>query len=301
MIYLLFSTALWFSVSVRKKLYIQARGEDILIVAPHQDDGVAIAGGYAIQTVEKGGTVNLIFITDGSEVDKITRRREAVNAWSVIGVPETALHFLKYHTLTGLIDRQEIEKCIGEIEEWVLRIRPGTVFVPLYEGGNFQHDVTNYMVHEVVKRLSWPVTVYEAPEYNFYFSLKTTPERILSGMFKTVPFVRHDYPPESVRDDTLYYLRMSEEQIGLKRKMLSMFFTQNPDHLVERFGFEDRYQILLARDYSRPPFRYDGSLAHKINIIKAMPVVGRIMSKMVKWTKTIHADPDYTMTKIPLP
>lgn len=299
-IYFLFSTVLWFRVSFRKKLYINSRGEDILIVAPHQDDGVAIAGGYAIQTMEKGGTVHILFVTDGSEEDKVTRRNESVDAWSVIGVPETQLHFLKYHTLTSLIDRLEIEKCIKEIEGWMQQIRPETVFVPLYEGGNFQHDVTNYMVNEVIKRFPRPITVYEASEYNFYFSLKTTPEKILSGLFKVVPLVHHYYPPEPVRNDLLYLLKMTQEQILLKQNMLSQFTTQHPDRLVERFGFEDRYQLLCAHDYSKPPFRYEGSLAQKINNLKVMPIIGGIISKMIRWTKTIHPDPEYTMTEIPL-
>mgnify|MGYP000415598682 CR=1 FL=1 len=261
---------------------------------------MAIAGGYAIQTVEMGGKVNVLYVTNGCPDDNCTRKKEAFDAWSTIGVGQSALHFLRYPVLTGLTERTEIDTCITEIGEFIKGCNPDLIFVPLYEGGNYQHDVTNYIVSEALREYKLNISVYEAPEYNFRFSLKVTPEKILSGFTKLIPFVKYNYPPEPVRDDKVYYLNMSTHQLELKRTMLSKFKTQNPDKLVERFGFEDRYQRLHNYDYSRPPFNYKFSLARKINFLKALPVVGKFVSQAVKWTKTIHPDPDYTMTIIPL-
>jgi LmbE family N-acetylglucosaminyl deacetylase len=291
---------LWIYVIRRKKTYIASRGEDILIVAPHQDDCVAIGGGYAIQTREKGGRIHVLYVTDGDEDDKITRKREALDAWRVIGLDENDIHFLKHHTLKSLVTKEEIEQCTDEIGRFILKCKAETIFTPLYEGGHYQHDAVNYMVGKAAKRTGFKGTVYESPEYNFYLSFKTTPEKILSGFTRYIPFFRHDYPPEPILEDDVFRLGMTPEQIRIKKEMLSKFETQNPDQLIIRFGFEDRYQKFHEHDYSRPPFEYEKSVARVINILKGMPVLGNAVSKTFKWTKTIHPDPNYVMTKIPM-
>ena len=295
----LFALFLWIRIHRKNRNYIYAMGEDILIIAPHQDDCVAIAGGYAIQTIEKKGRINIIYVTDGYRNDKVSRKREAIEAWSVIGIEKQAIHFLNYDTRTGLMEKNDIYSCIKEIRDLIISIHPGTIFIPLYEGGNYQHDLTNFMVRKSLDECGFRPTVYEAPEYNFYFSFKTTPEKILSGLARLLPFYKYDYPPEPIRDDTLYYLKMTAEQIRLKKDMLSKFKTQHPENLMERFGFEDRFQKFHAYDYSKPPLDYDRSLAKKINALKSLPFIGRVLSKAIKWTRTIHPAPNYTITKIP--
>ncbi len=297
-LYCIFVLLLWISIIRRKRHYIHATGEDILIVAPHQDDCVAIAGGYAIQTKEKGGQVTVLYVTGGIPGDNPIRRQEALNAWATIGVSKSSLFFLKHYISTGLVDREEIDVCLNELTKFIEEIQPKTIFIPLYEGGNYQHDVTNYMVSEAINRCNSEITVYESPEYNFYFSFETTPEKILSGFARLIPFISYDYSPEPVKNDTVYYLEMTTEQLQLKRQMLAKFTTQNPKQLVKRFGFTDRYQKLHQYDYAKPPFDYKFSLARKINFVKSLPVVGKFMARAVKWTKTIHPDPNYTMTKI---
>ena len=298
-VYCLFTLALWILVQHRKKICIQSNGEDILIVAPHQDDCVAIAGGYAIQTKEMGGRVRVLYVTDGEAHDKAVRKREALNAWAVIGLRESELHFLRHETLNGLTTKDEIESCIEEIFDFIKKDPPDTIFIPLYEGGHFQHDTVNYMVSQAVKRCNFKGRVFESPEYNFYLSLKTTPEKILSGFMRFIPLVRYDYPPEPILDDATLHLKMTPLQQKIKIEMLSKFATQHPEMLKVRFGFEDRYQILHAYDYNLPPFDYRRSIARIQNTMKTWPCIGGMVSKMFKWTKTIHPDPRYVMTAIP--
>ena len=298
-VYCLFTALLWGAVRLRRLKFIECGGEDILIVAPHQDDCVAIAGGYAIQTLEKGGHVTVLYATDGTEDDKVTRKQEALDAWGEAGVAADRLHFLGHHIFKGLVDRAEIERCTEEIADWIRRAGPGSIFIPLYEGGNFQHDVVNYMASAAVRSTGFKGRVYEAPEYNFFLSFRTTPEKILSGLMRFLPFVRHDYPPEPILGDELLVLRMTDGQIGRKAEMLSRFRTQQPEQLVNRFAFEDRYQKLHEYDYRLPPFDYDRSAAKTINRLKAMPVLGKPVSRMFKWTRTIHPDQDTVMTRIP--
>lgn len=298
-VYLMFTSGVWFLSKKRKRYPMNANGENILVIAPHQDDCVAMAGGYAIQTIKKGGKVKVLYLTDGPENDKVTRRNEALEAWRMLGLNASDLVFLPYHTLTGFTIPEEIRQCTEDITKWIKTFQPQTIFVPLYEGGHFQHDAANYMVHCAVKRIGFSGEIYEAPLYNFYVSLRTTPEKILSGFLRYVPFVHISYPPEPVQNDSLFELDMSSEEIELKKQMLSCFRTQQPHQLVARFGFPDRYQKFHAYDYTKPPFSYQYSIARIINWLKEVPVIQKLVFQMFKWTRTIHPDPRYTITRIP--
>jgi LmbE family N-acetylglucosaminyl deacetylase len=291
---------LWMAIRLKKKSTMVCSGEDILIVAPHQDDCVAIAGGYAIQTRMQGGRVTVLYATDGPAHDKRTRKWEALEAWTQLGIRRDGIHFLKHHMSTGFTSAEEIRTGIGEFAAFIEQCNPDIVFIPLYEGGHYQHDAVNYMVHQAVRRIGFQGKVYESPEYNFYLSFKTTPEKILSGLTRFIPFIRYDYPPEPIRDDEVMHLRMTHEQIEMKKRMLSKFTSQNPEQLAVRFGFEDRYQKLHDYDYRKPPFDYERSVARFLNGLKSVPLLGRPVSGMFKWTKTIHPDPGVVMTQIPI-
>lgn len=301
-LYLAAAFLLWVRVLLRRRRFIpvEAGGEDILIVAPHQDDCVAIAGGYGIQTKEKGGSVRVLYVTDGMENGEPARRSEAFAAWAIAGVQASDIRFLEYPTLTGLAGRAEIDDCIRIIEDEIRGSRPGTIFTPLYEGGHYQHDVVSYMTAEAVRRSGFKGRVFESPEYNFYLSFRATPEKILSGLLRFVPFAAYDYPPEPVRPDPVYRLAMTAGQLDAKRRMIEAFASQHPDMLKKRFGFEDRYQKMHDYDYRRPPFDYSRSAARVLDGLKRMPAAGAVFSKMFRWTRTIHPDPGVRMTRIPM-
>jgi len=299
LMYFVFVLWLFYKIRNQNKTFIQSHGENILIIAPHQDDCVASAGGYAVQTVEKKGHVNILYTTDGYREDKVTRKQEALDAWSVLGESSVTIEFLLYTNNESFLTKDEIDKGIDQISKHINKVQPETIFIPLYEGGHYQHDVTNYMVSKALKEINLNCTVYESPIYNFFMSFKTTPEKILSGLTRFIPFVSYDYPPEPVRNDKVYYLKMTDEQLQKKKEIISKFKTQSPQKLVERWGFCDRYQRLHEYDYSQPPFDYTTSIAQRVHTMKSWPLIGNIMRKVMIWTATIHPDPDYTMTKIP--
>lgn len=301
-VYLAAVLLVWARVRIRNRGFVplEAGGEDILIVAPHQDDCVAIAGGYGIQTKEKGGNVRILYVTDGMENGSPARRSEAAAAWAMAGVGESNIRFLDYPSLTGLTARDEIDACIGRIEEEIREHRPGTIFTPLYEGGHYQHDVVNYMTAEAVRRAGFKGRVFESPEYNFFLSFRATPEKILAGLLRFVPFAGDGYPPEPVLPDAVYRLRMTDDQLRTKKRMIAAFESQHPDMLVKRFGFEDRYQELHAYDYAKPPFDWNRSAARFLDGLKRLPAAGALFSKMFRWTRTIHPEAGVTMTRIPM-
>ncbi len=297
----LFAFCLWVWIKLKKQVPIRATGEDILVVAPHQDDGVAMAGGFALQTLRKGGRVHVLFVTEESGDNGEIRKGEAVRAWQSIGVPRKAIHFMGYNNPSGLLNKIEIQGCVQKILTWLVGIRPKIIFIPAYEGGHFQHDVVNYILVKAFERARLKgTTIFEASLYNFYYSLKCTPEKILASLRMLIPLWHSSYPPEFIRKDPVYSLCMSQDELQMKKMMLNQFISQNPDALVSRFGYPDRYQRYRSYDYSKPPFDYEHSLAKRINFMKTFPAIGGFVSRQIKWTKTIHPNPNYEITRIPL-
>ena len=72
---------------------------DLLVIAPHPDDEVLLAGGQLAQAVAAGKTVAVIVVTNGDytcERDGYRREAESVAGLASLGVPEQAVHFLGY-------------------------------------------------------------------------------------------------------------------------------------------------------------------------------------------------------------
>ena len=129
---------------------VQAGDEDILIFAPHPDDGVIIAGGYALQTKKNGGEVKVVFLTGDS-----ARLEEAFNAWSLIGLKKEDLILAEVDDQEGRLTLDDVSPKTEAIGRIITSIDPDIVFVPLYEGGHIEHDRTNYLEGPVSWVQAW--------------------------------------------------------------------------------------------------------------------------------------------------
>jgi LmbE family N-acetylglucosaminyl deacetylase len=83
-------------------------GQTILVFAPHPDDEVIACGGTILKRVDAGCRVHICFATDGSQShravlnlddpppDKLIeiRKREALNAAAILGVPAENITFV---------------------------------------------------------------------------------------------------------------------------------------------------------------------------------------------------------------
>ncbi len=284
------------------KKYITANDGNISIFAAHQDDGVIMAGGYAMQAIKNGGSVDVFLMFDGEagngrKRDKI-RMNESISAWGLIGVEKERVNFLDYDDFYGLVDKEEIKECIEEVTSILKKSSYDIIFVPLYEGGHYQHDITNYIVSRACINSGTESLLYECPEYNAYYSLKNTPEKILSLLSKLIPFYEFKTSPSFIRNQNRLYLSMSDEELALKRKMLQVFKSQDVEGLLNLYGYRDSYQIYTEYDYSKPPFDYDGSVARYVNSLKTVPVLRSLLWWLFGKTKTRHFKPDYMITKI---
>lgn len=72
-------------------------GQRVLVIAPHEDDEINIAGGVIEEYRRYGSTVTLLFITNGDYMGKgETRMREELKVAGMLGVPEEQVIFLGY-------------------------------------------------------------------------------------------------------------------------------------------------------------------------------------------------------------
>ncbi len=112
---------------VKDKKFITSGDNNICIFASHQDDGVIMAGGYAVQTIKNGGSVNIVYIFDGETGNgrkrNIVRMNESFKAWELAGVKKENISFLDYDQYYGLIDEEEIESCINDVTDLLRKKR----------------------------------------------------------------------------------------------------------------------------------------------------------------------------------
>ncbi|MFQ5686142.1 MAG: PIG-L family deacetylase [Candidatus Scalindua sp.] len=286
----------------KDKEFIMAGDGNICIFAAHQDDGVIMASGYAVQTIKNGGSVSIVYIFDGETGNgrnrNIVRMNESFKAWELAGVKRENISFLDYDQYYGLIDEKEIKSCINDVTDLLRKNNFDIIFIPLYEGGHYQHDITNYVVSRAYAKSGIKCKLYECPEYNAYYSLKYTPEKILSLISRLIPFYEFKSPPSFIRNGNRLYLDMSEEELILKRKMLQAFESQDVEGLLDLYGYRDSYQIYTGYNYSKPPFNYDGSIAKYVNDLKKVPVLRSFLWWLFGKTKPRHPDPDFMFTRI---
>lgn len=77
----------------------RAPGVDVLVIAPHPDDEVLMAGGVMAQAVRRGERVAVVLVTNGDlscERDGTVRQAETIDALGAIGVAEENVRFLGY-------------------------------------------------------------------------------------------------------------------------------------------------------------------------------------------------------------
>ena len=138
-----------------------------MVFAPHPDDETIGCGGTILLKRQRNVPVRIVFLTDGgcSHMQLISREelgairaREAVEAAKVLGVDASCLHLLGFPDRT-LSEYQEdaVVRVAALLEEH----RPPQLFVPYAVGENRDHAATCAIVHEAVRRVGRPVTVFE--------------------------------------------------------------------------------------------------------------------------------------------
>lgn len=222
--------------------------------APHPDDEVIGLGG---QLAPRAPRVHVVYVSDGAPENPAffrdlgfserteyarARRREALAALALAGIPPSAVHEL------GATD-QAVARALPTLARRAARLLgdlvPDVVFVPPYEGGHPDHDGTALSIHAAVRLLQQegkaaPVLL----EYTSYHEREGT---LVFGEFLPDAFT-------STREITL-----DEDARSLKARMLACHATQTA---VWRGLALERERVRTAARYDfrlppRAPFHYD--------------------------------------------
>jgi len=255
--------------------------EKLLIVAPHQDDCVICAGGFGIANVRLGGETHIVFLSHESKEDLADiRRREAEESWGLVG--SCNLYHMDILPQKCEKSYKKIYDTADRIQTLIDQIQPTMLFIPLFEGGHVQHDITNYVISYLVKKPNG-LRIFECPEYSPYFSFIHTPHKVLGILSRFfLVFVSYFGPPEGLDRRTMFNLKMSDYELALKKKMLSTFRSQGGDSLVTRFGYPDRVIEWVEKPYKSSPFAYKYSLAYFLQLLRQTPLAW-LVKRLFPW------------------
>lgn len=140
-----------------------------IVFSPHQDDEILGCGGTIWQKQQAGGTVKIVFMTDGSGSHshlmpesqlKTMRQQEALAAARVLGLSANEVIFLNFKD--GELTQQQ-QDAIAKVEEILDREQPEAVYVPYFREFHPDHLATNHIVIAALAKYDRNVTVYEYP------------------------------------------------------------------------------------------------------------------------------------------
>jgi LmbE family N-acetylglucosaminyl deacetylase len=237
--------------------------ERILIIAPHPDDEVAMAGSIIVR--HDPAKVSILYLTDGSyfsnpfihRIYSKQRTREAYAAMGSLGI--TDMHFLGLKDQHIIRDRIGIAIAYSAIAEMISNKSPDIIIVPAYEGGHCVHDLANYMVSRAAKEAGFQGKIYEAALYNDYYSIDTP--RKLIGKAAGAMGIRIGYPamflPKSAQqyDGTAYVIRSNDHILRQRKRVLGLYVSQNIEgSLTKKFGYPEMLREINNHDYNTAPY-----------------------------------------------
>jgi LmbE family N-acetylglucosaminyl deacetylase len=234
---------------------------NLVVLAAHPDDCVVLAGEYALWVLAQGMKVDIVYFTSGADDPASsrakTREREALAAWSSVGVPETNLHFLEYgqSPMKGscILDESALAGATEAIKNIIVSAMPGTaIFVPAAGETHADHRTTRRVgLAAVIASGRKDLLVLEAPEYNPCLSLARSPGKVVRYFLKALPLIwrfggKVDTSafPGFIRGDGAYML--GDEAISdRKNQMFRHFASEDGEKLVRHFGFQNQFRPVI--------------------------------------------------------
>ena len=228
--------------------FVLTKKQNILIFAAHQDDGVISAGGLAIQNDSLKGKTHVVYITQpDSPVEKATRYQEALDVWSMLPNKSATTEFFG---VTGKqFVKQGFEKSLQEkIRSKIYSLQPDIVVFPLLEGGNYHHDILAKTGKKIEADFE-AINFRFAAEYNSSYIMTNSPQKLVWFMVRMLPVVSFKAPNYGLDPRNQEKLKMSYEELELKKQMLLGFRSQQFVIPLYQFGYEDLFDNSSLRDY----------------------------------------------------
>ena len=211
--------------------------------------------------MKKRGKVTVVYMTL-SDPNLIN---DAISAMSIINVKKKDLIFLKYKQISDFKKYEKVKEAMKRIKEILLKKKPDEVYIPAYEGGHRDHDISNYMVSHVINKNKIKTKVFESPEYSLFFSF-LTPKRIIDKIIRRL--FKMNFSPSFITHGKTITLKMKKDEIETKKEMFMKYKTKNVNNtLIKNYGFCDKYRKYTQHNYLKPPFNYRCSLAYWITKI----------------------------------
>ena len=259
-------------------------GKRMLIIAPHPDDEVAMAGTLLIGHDPR--LVSILYITDGSyfqnplihRIYSRQRVREAGNAMGSLGIRD--IEFLGLKDQHMIYSEADLMTAYNAIRRRISDYDPEIIIVPAYEGGHCVHDIANFMVGRIVSEIEYDGSAYEVALYNDYYSLNT-PRKTMSRILG-ITGIRLNYPamflPKIIQEynDTIYVIRANRSIASDRLRILEYYRSQNIEgNLVRKFSHSESIRELKGHDYSRAPYERKDSLDYYYCMLTSLFRKGR--------------------------
>lgn len=147
--------------------------KNILVLAPHTDDGEFGCGGTIARLVEEGARVSYIAFSAAEQsvpahLPKDILRHEAKKATAALGIADQDCHILNFQVRLFPQNRQEILETLVKMGR---EIQPELVFLPSTFDTHQDHEVIAREGFRALKRAS--VLGYEIPWNNVGFDANT--------------------------------------------------------------------------------------------------------------------------------
>lgn len=164
-------------------LYAGLLMKRIIIFSPHPDDETLGCGGIIAKNVKEGNKVFVVFMTDGRyaltpigitsdpsplEMKEI-RKREALRAVGILGIRNKDIFFLDFEdTMLKKYRRKAYKRIVQILKD----VNPSEVFFPQRKEYHVDHQVTNMIVEEAIRKSKLNVAKYRySIAWKFPFNL----------------------------------------------------------------------------------------------------------------------------------
>ncbi|MBW8348417.1 PIG-L family deacetylase [Bacillus sp. IITD106] len=199
---------------------------DVLVFAAHPDDDVLGLGTTLYRHSLKNDNTRVVFVTNGSGRDgeswnirsreskrkTVTRYQEAVNALSLINIPDENIYCLGYPD--GGTQRY-LKNMVEDIFMLIQELNPRRIYVHCIEGGHNDHDLSSFVVKSVCSSIGYS-NIFEWTEYNPVQPLGAHKVKFLPTKFNKSKTVT---------------IQITDKERELKRQMLACHESQD----VEQF------------------------------------------------------------------
>ncbi|BDU51113.1 PIG-L deacetylase family protein [Haliovirga abyssi] len=270
--------------------------ENIIIFAPHPDDDIINNSLMMKNELKKGNNITIVYTTQGaknSEKRYIKARRVAIKKTikKYFKIPLKNLIFLKYEDTT-LYKIEEAKKLFKDINEILKKIKPNKIFIPTYEGGHIDHDVTNFIVMKAIEKLKLKSEIFEYPTYNNYMNLKRFYLFFMREFLKNLKLdnTKYQLPKEFIpynnKKPKLINIKSSKKDLELKSEVilnyhrLSEIFMKRDVKLNKTERGTDLYIKKREYNYNKPPH---SSFPVPLGIVLANKVKFKEFKNMVKY------------------